>query len=242
MRRSSYTRTLTASLLAAILVAGGSAGAGAAEPDGSQPESGLPAQVDAGNNEDEAQDGAPMEEAPEASVNPASPDLSVQSGGVLAPGQVQPPTGEQLVAPTFLPPPPVTTRTVVNKTTLSTKYTDKSRQISRCTVYTTGGTCSISKGKSATRTIQTSLGITRNAVASSLSISAASTVSLTASCNSPVLKSGQSWVAWAQGTRYKYKVQTKVWVGGKQQPGLGQTSGWLYAFNPNPGYISCGLG
>jgi hypothetical protein len=192
LRTRSYTRFVTASVLAAVLVAGGSAGAGAAEPDDSQPGSGLPAQVDASGVGAEAQDDALVEEAPEASVDPASPELSVQPDDALVPEQVQPPTGGEPTARTVLPPPPVTTQTVVNKTTLSTRYTDKSRQISRCTVYTTGGTCSISKGKSATRTIQTSLGITRNAVASSLSISAASTVSLTASCNSPVLKSGQS--------------------------------------------------
>ncbi|MHA7133829.1 hypothetical protein [Oerskovia turbata] len=245
MRRSAYTRVLTAGVLAVVLVAGGSAGAGAVEPDGSQPESGLPVQADVGSHADGAQDGVPIEESPEASVNPASPDLSAQPGGALDPESVEPPTTEQQVSPMNFPRPPlpVTSRKVINKITLSTRYTDKSRQISRCTVYTAGATCAISKGKSASRTIQTALGASRAFVAGELSISVDSTVSLSAQCDSPPLKAGQSWVAWAQGTRYSYNVQTRELVGGKPVPGSSpKTSGVLFAFNPNPAYISCGLG
>lgn len=205
----------------------------------------MPVQAEVGSDGGAAQDGAPIEESPEASVNPASPDLSVQPGGDLDPESVQPPIADQQVSPMIFPRPPlpITVRKVISKTTLSTKYTDKSRQVSRCTVLTAGATCSITQGKSASRTIQTALGASRAFVAADLSISVDNTVSLSAQCNSPALKAGQSWVAWAQGTRYQYKIQTTELVGGKPVPGSSpKTSGWLYAFNPNPAYISCGLG
>jgi hypothetical protein len=245
LRRGAFTQVLTAGVLAVVLVTGGSAGAGAAEPDGSQPESELPAQTDVVGDGGQAQDGAPIAESPEASVNPAAPDLSVQPGGALDPESVQPPTAEQQVSPMSFPRPPlpITSRKVISKTTLSTRYTDKSRQIARCTVFTAGATCSISKGKSASRTIQTALGASRAFVAADLSISVDNTVTLSAACESPSLKAGQSWAAWGQGTRYQYKIQTKELVGGKPVPGSSpKTSGWLYAFSPNPAYISCGLG
>lgn len=85
-----------------------------------------------------------------------------------------------------------------------------------------GGTCSINTTASATRTIETSLGVTRATVAASIGISSASTVSLGVSCNSPVFSnSGQRYTAFPAGTMYYYTISSG-----------GQTSGILSAFNP----------
>ncbi|MGW8565566.1 hypothetical protein [Isoptericola sp. NPDC055881] len=143
-------------------------------------------------------------------------------------------------ANTYFPAIPTSVKSVVNKRRISKYYTDRSRQIGRCTIRTSGATCSISKGKTATRTIQTTYGLSRYSVASSLGISSAKSVTTQAACTSPKMKKGKSWVGWAQGSRYRYKIQSKSRVAGFTI--FGNKSGWLYAFNPNPAYITCGLG
>lgn len=130
----------------------------------------------------------------------------------------------------------ITQRKVVSHSK-TTNYVDKSRKIAYCNVATTGLSCSINRTASATRTIQVSLGASKDFIASSLGFSSASSVSVGVTCSSGKLKKGQSLVAYSVGSRHKYKVN-KI----DARSGIilsNQTSGWLYAFNPYKAGISC---
>ncbi|WP_334148010.1 hypothetical protein [Microbacterium sp.] len=116
--------------------------------------------------------------------------------------------------------------------------------IASCTITTGGGTCVITKGKTATRNIELSVGASRADVSAGLKISATSSVTTTVGCTSPALKSGQTWRAHAVGTQYRYNLQKQE----AYKPRVGptywktvETSGKLTAFNPSPSAISCGL-
>lgn len=131
---------------------------------------------------------------------------------------------------------PATTRTVVNKSR-ENKMSHSAKSISSCTIGTTGGSCTISKGKSSARTVQVSLGISRKDVTSALGISNAKTVTVQVSCTSPTMKKGQTWRAYAKGYKWNYKIK-RVSINY-----LGQisrtTSGWKHTFNPSPSDIYC---
>jgi hypothetical protein len=134
----------------------------------------------------------------------------------------------------------VVTQNYVLSKTKTANYTQTGQTIGRCSVTTSGATCTISNGKTATRTIGVALSATRSFVAGQLSISSASTVTTTTACASPKLKSGQSWVAHPQGNLWKYKVRSVTSVDGRLT--YDQTSGALSAFDPLASYITCGLG
>lgn len=116
--------------------------------------------------------------------------------------------------------------------------------IASCKVTTTGGKCAISSGKTATRTIQLSLGASRGDVSAGLNISSATSVSTTVGCHSPALRAGQIWKARALGTKYSYRLQKqqayKPRIGPTSWKTVG-TSGFLTAYNPYRSGISCGL-
>ena len=101
-----------------------------------------------------------------------------------------------------------------------------------CGVGTTGTSCTISNTYSASRTIATSLGITRSAVAGSLSISDSYSQSVGVTCSSPPMSVGQKFAAYPYGTRLYYQVK-KATYGYPDQ-----YSGNLTAFSPN-GSIYC---
>lgn len=114
-----------------------------------------------------------------------------------------------------------------------------------CKITSAGGTCTITTGKSVTRTIAVSLGASRAEVAVGLDISSADTVTTSVACASPALKAGQIWKARALGTKYTYKVQkqqgSRPRIGGPINWRTIGTSGSLTAFNPYRSSISCGL-
>lgn len=118
---------------------------------------------------------------------------------------------------------------ILNRQVISTNYTNYSQILGRCKVRTSGATCTVSTGTTATRTVQTSAGIGISNLSANLGISSAESVQYTVSCTSPKLTAGKSWVAHPTGTRYRYKVKSK-----------GVTSGWLYAFVPRKNDINCG--
>jgi hypothetical protein len=116
--------------------------------------------------------------------------------------------------------------------------------IANCKITTSGGVCTITRGKTATRTIEVSLGATRVEVSAGLKISAASSVTTTVGCTSPALESGKIWKARALGTEYRYTLQKQE----SHRPRVGrviwttvETSANHKAFNPSSAGISCGL-
>ena len=132
-----------------------------------------------------------------------------------------------------------TTYSIVNKSVVSTNWTNRSQIVGSCKVSTTGSSCTITSGKSATVTVNASLGATQKWVAGQLGISAGKTITITTSCSSPPLKAGSEYRAAAVGTRYQYKVKKSTHMDGRIVSST--TSGWLYAFNPNPTRIHCGV-
>lgn len=130
---------------------------------------------------------------------------------------------------------------VINKT--STTYVTGS-VFASCKITTTGGYCTISRGKSVDRSIQVSLGAGREAVSAGLGISSSFSVTTSVGCTSPALKAGQTWKARAVGTRYYYRLQQQQ----AYKPRVGATSwrtvatsGYLAAYSPYSSAISCGL-
>jgi len=130
-----------------------------------------------------------------------------------------------------------TVSSVIEKSTVSNRYIDRSKSISSCSIGAAGGSCVISRGRTASRSIQLSLGVTREMVAASFGFSSGYTVSTSVTCTSPVLKAGQIWRAYAVGTRHKYKAKKVTMVG--YLAAKTETSGWLYAFNPKAADLHC---
>lgn len=114
-----------------------------------------------------------------------------------------------------------------------------------CKITSQGGTCTITTGKSVTRTIQLSLGASRSDVSAGLSISSATSETTSVACASPALSAGQTWKARAVGTRYAYDLKKQKGstprIGGTITWSTVETSGRLTAFNPSSTSISCGL-
>lgn len=121
----------------------------------------------------------------------------------------------------------------------SVKKSQKGPQFASCTILKKGGKCSIEKGRTLTRTINLSLGATRNWAAGQLGISSANTTTTTVSCHSPAMKKGEIWRGYSMGSRHKYKVKKLTYYKGRDLVDT-KTSGWLYAFNPYRNSIACG--
>lgn len=132
----------------------------------------------------------------------------------------------------------VTKNYVLNKSKQS-NYTSAAA-IGACVITTTGGTCGISRGKAASRTIDLTYGLTRSFVAGQIGVSASSSVQTTVDCRSPALKKGQRWAAHSIGNRWTYQLRTITTVNGRVSDN--RTSGLLHAFDPYAAHISCGLG
>lgn len=134
--------------------------------------------------------------------------------------------------------------TRLNVVNITTKKNVTGAQFASCKITTKGGTCSISKGKSADRTVQVSLGASRDLVSAGLSISKSKTQTTSVGCDSPKLKAGQVWRGRSVGKQYTYKVQqqkgTKPRFGGTRWTTVA-TSGYLKAHDPSATDISCGL-
>lgn len=135
--------------------------------------------------------------------------------------------------------PPSKASRVINAKRVSTTYTNYAKPLGSCSVGKKGGTCTISKGKTSTASISTSLGVSKGVIAGTVGFSAGTSYTITVSCASPKLKKGETWTAWPKGDRWSYKVQT-----GLQYPPntfiAKKTSGTLYAFKPHPNAIVCG--
>ena len=128
---------------------------------------------------------------------------------------------------------------VINAKRVSTSYTDYKQPIGSCSVGKKGGTCTIAAGRTATASISTSLGVSKSVISGTVGFSASTSYTITVSCSSPKLKSGESWTAWPTGDRWVYKVQ-KGWKYPPNTFVAEKTSGTLYAFKPHKNAIVCG--
>lgn len=110
--------------------------------------------------------------------------------------------------------------------------------LGRCLIGTKGGTCTISKGKSATRSIELSGGLTRGMIAGSLGFSSSFTETVDVSCTSPALSPGATWTAKPLGTKHVYSKKRTTHFWGVQVGAAVVTTG-LRAFNPYQSQIFC---
>ncbi|HTL40526.1 MAG TPA: hypothetical protein VL294_03540 [Pseudolysinimonas sp.] len=135
------------------------------------------------------------------------------------------------------PPPKLTELTVVSKSSLGGQI--GSKVLASCLIRSTGGTCTITRGKTASREVQLSLGMSWASATAQLGIGSGRTVTTTVSCSSPALEAGTSWKARPVGTIYYYKIRKRLIQAGHV---LSTTmSSPLKAFNPSASKIACGL-
>lgn len=128
---------------------------------------------------------------------------------------------------------------MLNKRLISSNYINRGSLVGACTVTVSGGSCTIAQTTSVARSIQLDLGITRSWVAGKLGVSATSTQTTSVTCNSPVMRAGQTWKAWPRGTRYSYVLRRQTLHSGQYIST--KTSGTLYAFNPRANDVVCGF-
>ncbi|WP_156761381.1 hypothetical protein [Microbacterium karelineae] len=125
-----------------------------------------------------------------------------------------------------------------------TYQVDRSRVIGYCKIGTDGGKCTISKGETATRTINVALGASRGLVSGQLGISSSHSQTVTIGCESDPdgMKAGQVWRAYAVGDKFTYKVkkrETRYSNDGRVLSTNTSYSGLLWAFNPYSNGLFC---
>ncbi|KHK96346.1 hypothetical protein LK09_15240 [Microbacterium mangrovi] len=130
-----------------------------------------------------------------------------------------------------------TTYKVVN---ISRSYHVRGTQeIGRCGVGSNGTTCSITKTRGATRSIQSSFGLTRGAVAAGLSITSAASVQVSVGCSRKINRN-QVLVAYPIGTKYRYRIRKTVSTfTGIRTSKHTSYSRYLTAFSPGGASIYC---
>ncbi|MFJ2543076.1 hypothetical protein [Microbacterium sp. NPDC087589] len=116
---------------------------------------------------------------------------------------------------------------------------DPLRPIASCTVGTSGGTCTISSGKTVTRIVGATFGVDVCFVKAQLSISRADSEVTSVSRTSPVLSAGQTWAAWGMGNKFEYK--SKRWYATPIGETIPKISTEQRAFDPDGTQIQCGL-
>jgi hypothetical protein len=126
-----------------------------------------------------------------------------------------------------------TTFQVVNSTYVG-NHVDFGHVVARC--YASNGTCTITAGKSATNTIDVSLGWNTAAVAGGLGISSAGSTSISVGCTSPRLGAGAAWTAYGVGRYYTYRIKK---VTSAPSGVTTAYSGWLHAFSAYGNQIYC---
>lgn len=83
------------------------------------------------------------------------------------------------------------------------------QEIGRCGTGTNHTTCSIHRTRSATRTIQTSFGLSRGTIAAGLDITSARSVQVGTTCSHRI-NANQVLVGYPMGTKYRYRIKKVV--------------------------------
>jgi hypothetical protein len=122
----------------------------------------------------------------------------------------------------------------VSKTTDVTRY---DMVLAKCGGSPSPITCTIASGRTATRTIGVSFGISAAGVAATLGISSSRSVTITSSCSGVTRPPTYSWISgYAYGDTYRYTVRQRTYEYGR----LTQTrTSVQYTFNPTG--IRCAL-
>ena len=135
-------------------------------------------------------------------------------------------------------PPPILTRlTLVNKTSVGDQIGPK--LFASCVIRSDGGICIISRGKTVSREVQLTFGMTWAAAAGQLGMGGSRSIATTVSCESPALPAGSRWKAWPIGRKYFYNIRRDTIQAGHVL--RTELSPRLTAFNPSASHIACGL-
>jgi hypothetical protein len=95
-----------------------------------------------------------------------------------------------------------------------------------------GGTCTITVSTSKSTTIQTALSASKDWIGGQIGLSYGTSTSISTSCTSRKLSSGEVFTAYPRGTEKMYRVR-------RQQGGNVDTSSWLFARKPDRNSIAC---
>jgi hypothetical protein len=123
----------------------------------------------------------------------------------------------------------------VMSTAKATNHVDWGQTLGSCTALSNGITCTVTKLRSSTNTVQTKFSVSKGWVTGELGYSYAGTTSMSVSCTSPKLKKNQTFSAYPKGTMYYYKI--KKTFGGKVT-----TSDLLHSYNTARNQIACSVG
>ncbi|TFV86151.1 hypothetical protein [Blastococcus sp. CT_GayMR16] len=125
---------------------------------------------------------------------------------------------------------PVWYETSVTGVTRTSNVIRYDMRLGRCGGSPSPTSCTITSGKIATRTIGVTFGISVGAVAATLGISSARSVTITAGCTGSTRPPTYPWVSgYAFGDTYRYTIQQRTYQYGR----LTQTANSVqYAFNP----------
>ena len=117
-------------------------------------------------------------------------------------------------------------------------YVAKNKVLGSCSAGTTGIQCSIDKTVGVSSSIGVAFGVSASSVSEQLTGSWESEKTIQVSCTSPVLHKGQTFTAYAKGTRFTYKLVK--YPGPYGTPSVPtSTSGTLTAFEANSTAIYC---
>lgn len=119
-----------------------------------------------------------------------------------------------------------------------TDVTDYSHRLGVCVAKSKGISCSISKGRTATRSIGAGFGVSAKFVAGELNISSSRAVTVSVGCSSVVLKKGQKLEAFPVGSKHRYKIRKQTHYTGSPTVS-NEYSGWKYTYNPYRTGITC---
>lgn len=117
-----------------------------------------------------------------------------------------------------------------------TDVVDWDHRLGVCSAGSNGVKCSISVGKTATRTIGTGFGLSNDWVAGELNISSSTSQTVSVGCNTVTLKKGQKLEAYPLGSRHKYKIKKTKYTMGHVET---SHTGWRYTYNPYKTGIHC---
>jgi hypothetical protein len=111
------------------------------------------------------------------------------------------------------------------------------QELKRCHIHRAKGTCTISETREASVTVEVTAGVSRGIISGQLGFGRTKSVSVSVSCTSPVLRKGQSWVAYPLGRLYTYNITKQDAMGFFKKTVVKRNA---KAFKPYGGF-SCGV-
>lgn len=127
-----------------------------------------------------------------------------------------------------------TVHTMTDKKKLTDDSVDRTQVLTTCESWTPR--CTLTTTTTNSRTMELPSGVSRRWAAAQLGIPFAAAETVSVDCTSPPLSAGQTWTAYALGTRWSYTIESQHYAvdefGRYRLVGEPLSSGTLYAFDP----------